>query len=212
MAGLGGERPPHRGLGVFDRALAIAREAVIDPGVGPARVQLDGGGEGLFGARGLAERRKSLAIGVMRRRELRRAPAGFARRDERGLIVAEREMRDGGVKERRRIVRERGLRLRKARERVGVSPRGLQAPRRAETGFAGRSGRARRRGSGARSPRRRRWRAALRPRDEAAAMDRAAHSRSRRTKACWRASPPSSSPSGAGLPPCGEAPDRPPTT
>jgi hypothetical protein len=126
MARIGGERHAHRSLGVLDSALGVAREPVIDPGVGPARVQLDRGGEGLFGALSLAERRKSLAVGVMRRREFRGAPAGFARGDQRGLIVADREMRDGGVPERRGIVCARGLRFLEAGDRLGMPPRGLQ--------------------------------------------------------------------------------------
>ena len=99
VIGIGGERLPHRRLGVLDRALAIAREAVIDPGVGPARIQVNCRGEGLFGARGVADRGPRLAIGVMRRRELGGAPARFARRGERGLIVADRQQRDGGYGE-----------------------------------------------------------------------------------------------------------------
>ncbi len=126
MRRLGFERLLHRGLRVLDRALAIAREAVVHPGVSPARFQLDRRGEGLLGARGLVERRKSLAIGVMRRREFWGAPACFARRDELGLVVPERQMRDGGVQEGSRIVRQRGLDLLERGERLGVPPRGLE--------------------------------------------------------------------------------------
>ena len=127
MGRIGGERLAHRRLGVLDRALAIAREPAIDPGVGPMRIQLNRGAEGLFGALRLAERRPGLAIGVMRRREYGRPPAGFARRDQRGLVVAEREMRDGGVQERRGIVCARGLRFLEAGDRVGMAPRSLQS-------------------------------------------------------------------------------------
>ena len=126
MGTIDGERLAHRSLGVLDRALGVAREPVIDPGVGPPRIELNGGGEGLLGARVLAERRKSLAIGVMRRREFWRAPAGFARRGQRGLVVADREMRDRGVKERAGIVSKRRLRRLEARERLCVPPGGLE--------------------------------------------------------------------------------------
>ena len=111
MAGLGGERLPHGVLGVFDGALAITRKPVIDPGVGPARILPNRNGEGLLGARRLAHRRPGLAIGVMRRRELRRPPAGFARCDERSVILADGEMRDSGVEKRGGIVSEGRLRL-----------------------------------------------------------------------------------------------------
>jgi hypothetical protein len=62
----------------------------------------------------------------MGRREFWRAPAGFARRGQRGLIVADREMRDRGVKERAGIVAERRLRRFEARERLGVPSCGLE--------------------------------------------------------------------------------------
>ena len=42
------------------------------------------------------------------------------------MIVADREMRDRGMKERSRIVRRRGLRDRQVLERLGVSSRGLK--------------------------------------------------------------------------------------
>jgi hypothetical protein len=107
-------------------ALPIAREGVVDPGVGPARALLKGRGEGLFSAHGLAERRPGLTIRIMRRRELRGAPAGFARHDERGLVVAELEMRHGGVEKRRRIVSEQRLRRLEALKRIVMAPGGLQ--------------------------------------------------------------------------------------
>ena len=166
MGRIGGERLAHRGLGVLDRALAIAREPVIDPGVGPARIQLNGRGESLLRARGLAERRPSLAIGVVRRRELRRAPAGFARRDKRGLMVAEREMRDGGVKERARDRLRATLAPPEARERLGVPPRGLERDAELKLGLRVARRRARRPGSRARSPPRCHSRGALRRRGE----------------------------------------------
>ena len=115
MGRIGGERLPHGDLCVFDGALAIAREAVVDPRVSPMRIQLDCRGEGLLGARRLAHRRPGLAIGVMRRRELGRPPAGFARCDERSVILADGEMRDSGVEKRGGIVSERRLRLFEAR-------------------------------------------------------------------------------------------------
>ncbi len=69
MGPIDGERLAHRSLGVLDHALGVAREPVIDPSVGPPRIELNGGGEGLLGARVIAERRPSLAVGVVRRRE-----------------------------------------------------------------------------------------------------------------------------------------------
>ena len=124
MGRIGGERPPHGDLGVLDRALAIAREPVVDPGVGPARVQLDRGGEGLLGARRLAERRQGLAIGVMRRRKLRRAPAGFARAGARPDCRRARDARprrEGTGRDRRRAPAPF-----EAWERLGVPSGGLE--------------------------------------------------------------------------------------
>ena len=126
MGRIGDERALHGDLGVIDCVLTIAREPVIDPGVGPPRIELNGGGEGLFGALSLAERRPGLAVGVMRRRKFRPAPAGFARRVEHGLIVAERKMRNGRVKERAGIVAGRRLRLSEAPKRFGMTPCGLK--------------------------------------------------------------------------------------
>ena len=55
----------HGPLGVLDRALRVAREAKIDPGVGEARPQLNGDGEGLLGPRRLAGGNPGLAKSVM---------------------------------------------------------------------------------------------------------------------------------------------------
>jgi hypothetical protein len=89
-------------------------------------IESNGGGKGLFGAGRLADRRPGLAIGVVRRRKLRRAPAGLACGAERGLVVAEREKRDGGVQERAGIVAGRRLRLSEALERFCMTARGLE--------------------------------------------------------------------------------------
>ena len=90
------------------------------------RVQLDCGGEGLLGALHLAERRPGLAVGVMRRRELRRAPAGFARgvraRPDCRRAQDARRRRGGTARDRR----GRRLRLSRTRERFGMPPRGLE--------------------------------------------------------------------------------------
>ena len=172
MGRIGGERLAHRGLGVLDSALGVAREPVIDPGVGPPRIELNGGGEGLFGARVVAERRKSLAIGVMRRREFWRAPAGFARRGQRGLIVADRETRDRGVKERAGIVSKRRLRRFEARERLGVPAGGLERDAELKLGLRVAGVERDRSAQAARSPSRRHSREALRRRGEAIAAHR----------------------------------------
>ncbi len=94
MIGREGEHPRRGRLGVLDRALPIAREPVVDPGVGPARGEPYRLGEGALGARGLSERGPGLAIGVMGGRQRRRVVAGLARRDQRGLGVARRQALD----------------------------------------------------------------------------------------------------------------------
>jgi hypothetical protein len=73
------QRMAHRRFGVLGGALAVARDAVIDPGVGPAQRQPDSFCEGAFGVGVLAERRPGLAIRIMRLRPVRRRMTGVAR-------------------------------------------------------------------------------------------------------------------------------------
>ena len=72
------ERLAQRGLGVLDGALAIARQPVIDPGLGPGGGEPEGGGEGLLGPRRLTHREPRLAIGVVRLRQMGCGVAGVA--------------------------------------------------------------------------------------------------------------------------------------
>ena len=126
VPGVGLQGEAHRRLGVLDRALAVAREAEIDIGVGPARRELDGGPEGLFRAFGLAEGEISLAVGVVGGRKPRRAVAGLARGDQRLLVAAERQQRHRGVQERRRVVGETPLRGGQRSDGLGVPAQRLQ--------------------------------------------------------------------------------------
>jgi len=79
MAGRGPQGAGHGHLRVLDRPLRVAREAKVDPGVGKARPQRGGDGEGLFGPRRLAGGHPGLAIGVMRLGAIRLGKAGVAR-------------------------------------------------------------------------------------------------------------------------------------
>jgi hypothetical protein len=71
------QRLAHRGFRILDRTLAVTREAVINPGVGPGWVELKGGGEGLFRAGWLTNREPCLSVRVMRSRQMRRRVAGL---------------------------------------------------------------------------------------------------------------------------------------
>ena len=90
----------HRGLRVADRALTIAGEAEIDPGVRPRRLEADGGGEGLRGASLLADREPRLAIGVMGLWPVGRRVAGVAGGAQGGAEVSGRAL--GGEAPQRR--------------------------------------------------------------------------------------------------------------
>ena len=91
MAGLRLQGADHRDLGVVDRALRVAREAEIDPGVGETRAQLGGDGEGLFGARGLAGGHPGLAESVMRLGPVGLGEAGVPRRLQGGRVSPRRK-------------------------------------------------------------------------------------------------------------------------
>jgi hypothetical protein len=75
--------------------LAIAGDAVIDPGIRPARRELHGGREGALGLAMPPERRPGLPIGIMRRRQIRRIVAGLACGEECPLRIALGEVPDG---------------------------------------------------------------------------------------------------------------------
>jgi hypothetical protein len=92
MTRLAPQRFAHRLLGIIDRALPVAGDAVVDPGVDPGRIELDRRRESLLGARRLAEREPRLAVGVMGPRVLRGAVAGFARGDAGGFGIPLREL------------------------------------------------------------------------------------------------------------------------
>jgi hypothetical protein len=87
MAGNAEQRLAHRHLGVLDVPLPVARDAVIDPGIGPTWCQLNGGGEGTFGVDVIAYRRPGLPVSVMSLRPMRRGVAGVARSLERGQRI-----------------------------------------------------------------------------------------------------------------------------
>ncbi|WP_298352856.1 hypothetical protein [Rhodoblastus sp.] len=88
MAGLRLERRDKGGLGVIDRALMLAGEAEIDPGVGETRAKFYGDGKGLFGPRRIAGGDPGLAEGVMGLRPVGFGEAGVARRLKGALRVA----------------------------------------------------------------------------------------------------------------------------
>ena len=88
MAGLRLQGADKSGLGVLDRALAVAREAVIDPGVGEVRAQFHGDGEALLGPRRIAGGHPGLAKSVMGLRAVGLGEAGVARRLKRRVRVA----------------------------------------------------------------------------------------------------------------------------
>jgi hypothetical protein len=81
MAGRAGERLAHRRLGVLDIPLPVARDAVIHPGIGPARCKLDCRAECLLRARRLVQREPRLAVDIVGARLVGRPVAGFARGD-----------------------------------------------------------------------------------------------------------------------------------
>jgi hypothetical protein len=87
MAGNAEQRLAHRHLGVLDVPLPVARDAVIDPGIGPTRRQLKGGGESAFGVGIIAQRRPGLPVSVMRLRPMWRGVTGVARNLERGQRI-----------------------------------------------------------------------------------------------------------------------------
>ena len=78
VAGPADQRLPHRGLGVLDGALAIARDAVIHPGIGPGRCQAQRGREGLLRPDRLARRQPGFAVSVMGFGAIRRRMARIA--------------------------------------------------------------------------------------------------------------------------------------
>jgi hypothetical protein len=78
MAGLVAQGGAHGGLGDLDIALAVARNAEIEPGIGPVGGEAEAGDEGLFGVLGVADGKPCLTIGVMRLRQVRRRMTGVA--------------------------------------------------------------------------------------------------------------------------------------
>jgi hypothetical protein len=124
MAGVAGERLAHRRLGLLDLAGAVAREAEVDPGVGPGRLEPDRGGEGLAGPHRLAGRQPRLAIAVVRRRQLRGRVARLARRPHRRhrLSAPERRHRLLQVPPRVLLAHRPRLRRRLARDQRLFSP------------------------------------------------------------------------------------------
>jgi hypothetical protein len=75
-------------LGVLDVALPVARNAVIDPGISPARRQLQRGSESALRIGMIAQRRPGLAVCVMRLRPVRRGVTCVARGLERGQRIS----------------------------------------------------------------------------------------------------------------------------
>ena len=88
MARAGFQRSVHRVLGVADRALRIAREAIVHPSVGPSRTEPSRHGEGLLGAGRFAAGCPGLALGVVRVGEIRRGETGVTGRLQRSLSLA----------------------------------------------------------------------------------------------------------------------------
>ena len=134
MAGRVLERLAHRGLGVLDGALAIARDAVIDPGVGPHRVQPNGFGKGTFGFDRVALGQPCLAIHVVGLRKTRAPLAGFARRVKRVPWLVEGKLRNRGVQERDGIIGQELLRRREEFQCVVVVSGPLQGDAEIELG------------------------------------------------------------------------------
>ena len=88
MARLRLQGASHAALGVLDRALRIAREAKIDPGVGEARAQFGGDGESLLGPRRLAGGDPGLTEPVVGFSAVGLGEAGVAGRFESRLHVS----------------------------------------------------------------------------------------------------------------------------
>src|ERR1700677_2936136 len=73
------ERALHRALGIFDGALTMTSKAVIDPGLGPTRLQPHGFRKSALGFGGFVARKQRPPVCIMCLRHLRRAMTGFAR-------------------------------------------------------------------------------------------------------------------------------------
>ena len=106
------QRAHHCALGVLNRALAVAREAQIDPGVGEIRAKSDGGGKRLFGSRRLSGGDPGLTEGVMRLGHVGFGEAGIPCRCERRLCVAVPQRCAEIAQTRRRAEHHRAVRRR----------------------------------------------------------------------------------------------------
>ena len=95
---------PHGRLGVFDRSLPVAGNAVIDPGIGELWRELDRGRERLLGARRLIVHKPCLTVNIMRTGIVGRAVARLARSRQRGLHRSPCQLLNGRFQKYRALV------------------------------------------------------------------------------------------------------------
>jgi hypothetical protein len=96
MVGREQQNLPHCRLGIFDRTLPIAGDAIVDPGIGELRRELDRGRERLLGSRRLIVREPGLAVNVMCAGIVGRAVTRLARSRECGLHRSARHLFNRG--------------------------------------------------------------------------------------------------------------------
>ena len=96
MVGREQKNLPHCRLGILDRALAVAGDAIVDPGIGELRRKLDRGRECLLGSRRLIVREPGLAVDVVCAGIVGRAVTRLARGRKCGLHCSARQLFNRG--------------------------------------------------------------------------------------------------------------------